>query len=211
MRLAVVAALSALALALGVTRAPRQRAVRRRGAQAGARRAAATTAASRSACSPRRSATSSRSWAASTRPTSTRATGSRAAPTPSTSARTSASRPACQFTQFHSAVTDSYERRYPQIQVINSPTERRNLYFGHLIWTFAYGKLRWMGDGISRFDFNLAFGGGRDRRQTSRGATGERGPRAQALLRQVVRPAVRRARPRAAARCSWATSTSSTT
>src|SRR5580700_9441059 len=27
-----------------------------------------------------------------------------------------------QFTQFHSAVTDSYERRYPQIQVISSPS-----------------------------------------------------------------------------------------
>src|ERR1700684_3233593 len=27
-----------------------------------------------------------------------------------------------QYTQFHSAVTDSYERRYPQIQVLNSAT-----------------------------------------------------------------------------------------
>src|SRR5580692_11161906 len=26
-----------------------------------------------------------------------------------------------QFTRFHSAVTDSYERRYPQIQVIDNP------------------------------------------------------------------------------------------
>ena len=27
------------------------------------------------------------------------------------------------------------------------------------MWSFAYGKLRWMGDGISRFDVNLAIGG----------------------------------------------------
>src|SRR5580704_1184841 len=43
-----------------------------------------------------------------------------------------------QFTQFHSYVTDSYERRYPQIQIINSPSQPGRLYFGHLIWSFAY-------------------------------------------------------------------------
>jgi outer membrane beta-barrel protein len=80
-----------------------------------------------------------------------------------------------QYTQFHSAVTDSYERRYPLIQVINSPTSNANLYFGHLIWSLAYGKLRWMGDGISRFDLNLAFGGGVTDDGASRGATGSAG------------------------------------
>lgn len=80
-----------------------------------------------------------------------------------------------QATQFHSAVTDSYERRYPQIQVLNSPNADGRLYFGHLIWSFAYGKLRWMGDGISRFDFNLAFGAGVTDDQTSRGATASAG------------------------------------
>src|ERR1700734_323411 len=65
-----------------------------------------------------------------------------------------------QFTQFHSAVTDSYERRYPQGQVINPPPNPARLSFGPLIWSFAYGRLRWLGDGRSRFDFNLAFGAG---------------------------------------------------
>src|ERR1700722_3602205 len=60
-----------------------------------------------------------------------------------------------EFTRFKSAVTDAYERRYPEIQVIENPDKAGRLYFGHLIWSFAYGKLRWMGDGISRFDFNL--------------------------------------------------------
>jgi outer membrane beta-barrel protein len=80
-----------------------------------------------------------------------------------------------QHTQFHSDVTDSYERRYPQIQVINNPTADANLYFGHLVWSFAYGKLRWFGDGISRFDFNLAFGAGVTDDGTSRGATASGG------------------------------------
>jgi len=80
-----------------------------------------------------------------------------------------------QLTQFHSAVTESYERRYPQIQVLNNPDAPGRLYFGHLIWSLAYGKLRWFGDGISRFDLNLAFGAGVTDDSTSRGATASAG------------------------------------
>jgi outer membrane beta-barrel protein len=80
-----------------------------------------------------------------------------------------------QFTRFRSAVTDTYERRYPQIQIEDSTDKPGRLYFGHLIYTFAYGKLRWMGGGISRFDFNLAFGAGVTDDQTARGLTGSAG------------------------------------
>lgn len=45
------------------------------------------------------------------------------------------------------------------------------VYQAHLLWTLAYGKLRWFGDGIGRFDFNLAIGGGLTDNQTSRGLT----------------------------------------
>lgn len=51
---------------------------------------------------------------------------------------------------------------------INAPVY---VYQAHMIWTLAYGKLRWFGDGISRFDFNLAIGGGLTDNQTSRGLT----------------------------------------
>jgi len=80
-----------------------------------------------------------------------------------------------EFTRFRSAVTDAYERRYPQIQVLDRPNKPGTLYFGHLVWSFAYGKLRWMGDGISRFDFNLAFGAGVTDDSTSRGVTASAG------------------------------------
>jgi outer membrane beta-barrel protein len=80
-----------------------------------------------------------------------------------------------QFTRFRSAVTDSYERRYPEIQVLDNPNKAGTLYFGHLVWSFAYGKLRWLGDGTSRFDFNVAFGGGVTDDSTSRGATASAG------------------------------------
>ena len=46
---------------------------------------------------------------------------------------------------------------------------------GHLIWTFAYGKVRWMGGGISRFDFNFAIGAGVTDDSTARGLTGSAG------------------------------------
>jgi outer membrane beta-barrel protein len=49
------------------------------------------------------------------------------------------------------------------------------LYQGHLIWTLAYGKLRWFGSRISRFDFNMALGGGITDNRSARGLTGSAG------------------------------------
>jgi outer membrane beta-barrel protein len=80
-----------------------------------------------------------------------------------------------QYTRFQSAVTSTYERRFPQISLEENTDKPGNLYFGHLVWTFAYGKLRWMGGGISRFDFNLAIGAGVTDDSTSRGLTGSAG------------------------------------
>jgi outer membrane beta-barrel protein len=78
-------------------------------------------------------------------------------------------------TRFQSAVTSAYERRYPQIQVIDNPDRPGMLYFGHLVWSFAYGKMRWMGGSVGRFDFNLALGAGVTDDSTSRGVTGSAG------------------------------------
>jgi outer membrane beta-barrel protein len=80
-----------------------------------------------------------------------------------------------QFTRFRSAITDTYERRYPQIQVEDRTDKPGRLYFGHLVWSFAYGKLRWMGGGISRFDFNFALGAGVTDDTTAIGVTGSAG------------------------------------
>jgi outer membrane beta-barrel protein len=80
-----------------------------------------------------------------------------------------------EFTRFRTAVTDTYERRYPQIQIEERTDKPGTLYFGHLVWSFAYGKLRWMGGGISRFDFNLALGAGVTDDSTARGLTGSAG------------------------------------
>lgn len=80
-----------------------------------------------------------------------------------------------QLTRFRTAATDSYERRYPQVQVEERTDRPGRLYFGHLIWSFAYGKLRWMGGGITRFDFNAALGAGVTDDSTAQGLTGSFG------------------------------------
>lgn len=49
------------------------------------------------------------------------------------------------------------------------------IYQAHLVWTLAYGKLRWFGADIGRFDFNIALGGGITDNATSRGLTGSFG------------------------------------
>lgn len=45
------------------------------------------------------------------------------------------------------------------------------VYEAHLLWSIAYGKMRWFGGPISRFDFYLAVGGGITDNQTARGLT----------------------------------------
>jgi outer membrane beta-barrel protein len=80
-----------------------------------------------------------------------------------------------ELTRFRTAVTDSYERRYPQVQVEERTDRPGRLYFGHLVWSFAYGKLRWMGGGITHFDFNLALGAGVTDDSTAQGLTGSFG------------------------------------
>ncbi len=45
------------------------------------------------------------------------------------------------------------------------------LYGGHLLWSLAYGKLRWFHSRISRFDLYLALGGGITDNRSARGLT----------------------------------------
>jgi len=80
-----------------------------------------------------------------------------------------------QYTRFHSDAADTFNRRYPQLVLETNNDKPGMLYFGHLVWSFAYGKLRWLGGGISRFDFNLALGAGVTDDSTSIGVTGSAG------------------------------------
>lgn len=48
-------------------------------------------------------------------------------------------------------------------------------FMGHLVWSLAYGKVRWMGGGISRYDFFLSLGGGATVEPGDVGLTGSGG------------------------------------
>ncbi len=48
-------------------------------------------------------------------------------------------------------------------------------FMGHLVWSLAYGKVRWMGGGISRYDFFVALGGGATVEPGDIGLTGSGG------------------------------------
>jgi outer membrane beta-barrel protein len=48
-------------------------------------------------------------------------------------------------------------------------------FMGNLVWSLAYGKVRWMGGGISRYDFYLALGGGATVQPDDKGLTGSGG------------------------------------
>lgn len=45
------------------------------------------------------------------------------------------------------------------------------IYEGHLLWSLAYGKLRWFSGSVSRFDLYTALGGGVTDNQTAQGLT----------------------------------------
>jgi outer membrane beta-barrel protein len=80
-----------------------------------------------------------------------------------------------EYTRFRSALADTFTRKFPEVQLQQSTDNRGLLYFGHLVYSFAYGKLRWAGGGTSRFDFNLALGAGVTDDTTARGLTGSAG------------------------------------
>jgi len=78
-------------------------------------------------------------------------------------------------TRRQSDLIDAFQRANVvtrQIVVAETPL---NLYFGHLVWSLAYGKVRWFGAGITRFDFYLAAGAGVTDDGTGRGLTGSAG------------------------------------
>jgi outer membrane beta-barrel protein len=52
------------------------------------------------------------------------------------------------------------DRQQGLIAFTESPEEDVQLFLGHLVWSLAYGKVRWLGGGISRFDFYLSLGAG---------------------------------------------------
>jgi outer membrane beta-barrel protein len=76
----------------------------------------------------------------------------------------------------HSELLDAIiARQQGLVGLVKAPNNPVQFFMGHLIWTLAYGKVRWMGGGISRFDFFLALGGGATVQPGDIGLTGSGG------------------------------------
>jgi outer membrane beta-barrel protein len=58
---------------------------------------------------------------------------------------------------FLDAVND---RQQGLTQIAQNEDATVQLFMGHIIWSLAYGKIRWFGGPIGRFDFYLALGAG---------------------------------------------------
>src|SRR5215813_10954173 len=77
------------------------------------------------------------------------------------------------------------ERRFAFIEAVDQAREgvldigntasAINMYMGHIVWTLAYGKVRWLGGSIGRFDFFVALGAGAVDEAGSRGVAGSGG------------------------------------
>jgi outer membrane beta-barrel protein len=68
------------------------------------------------------------------------------------------------------------DRQQGLVQLEDVETTTQQLFMGHLVWSLAYGKVRWLGGAIGRFDFYLSLGAGAiDDRRGSPGLTGSGG------------------------------------
>jgi len=80
-------------------------------------------------------------------------------------------------TREHYEILDAIvERQQNLVGITGSPNETMQFFMGHLVWSMAYGKVRWMGGGISRYDFYLSVGGGATVQPSVTGLTGAFGP-----------------------------------
>jgi hypothetical protein len=66
-------------------------------------------------------------------------------------------------------------RQQGLVDLVKATDTPVQFFMGNLVWSLAYGKVRWMGGGISRYDFFLALGGGATVQPDDKGLTGSGG------------------------------------
>jgi outer membrane beta-barrel protein len=79
-------------------------------------------------------------------------------------------------TRLHYGLLDSIvQRQQGIVGLTESPDADIQLFLGHLVWSLAYGKVRWLGGAIGRFDFYVSLGAGATDEPGSFGLTGSGG------------------------------------
>jgi len=67
------------------------------------------------------------------------------------------------------------QRQQGLVGIVQSENNPQHFFLGNLVWSLAYGKVRWMGGAIGRFDFNVLLGGGATLEPGNLGITGTGG------------------------------------
>ncbi|HTQ08139.1 MAG TPA: outer membrane beta-barrel domain-containing protein [Polyangiaceae bacterium] len=79
-------------------------------------------------------------------------------------------------TRQHFALLDSLiQSKQGLVTIVKSPNNSEQFFLGNLVWSLAYGKVRWLGGAIGRFDFYVALGGGATVEPGDVGLTGSGG------------------------------------
>ncbi len=58
------------------------------------------------------------------------------------------------------ALLNALNDRQPLVGLVESEDNPIQFFSGNVVWSLAYGKVRWMGGAIGRYDFYLSLGGG---------------------------------------------------
>jgi len=67
------------------------------------------------------------------------------------------------------------QRQQGLVGIVDAENNPQHFFLGNLVWSLAYGKVRWMGGAIGRFDFNVMLGGGATVEPGNLGITGTGG------------------------------------
>ncbi len=67
------------------------------------------------------------------------------------------------------------DRNQGLVGLVEAEDSTLQLFLGHLVWSLAYGKVRWLGGAIGRFDFYLSLGAGASVEPGDLGITGSGG------------------------------------
>jgi outer membrane beta-barrel protein len=67
------------------------------------------------------------------------------------------------------------DRQQSLVGIVEAEDNPVQFFLGHVVWTLAYGKVRWMGGAIGRYDFFLSLGGGATVEPGDIGLTGSGG------------------------------------
>jgi outer membrane beta-barrel protein len=67
------------------------------------------------------------------------------------------------------------QRQQGLIDIVEAESNPIQFFVGHLVWSLAYGKVRWLGGAIGRYDFYVSIGGGATVEPGDLGLTGSAG------------------------------------